>query len=200
MAANNEKAQQDFCKGALDSIQNLLGRMDLKAGIVLTVVGLLSAAVYALAASLWNKTALSSEFRWMMVSILALYFANAVYILWQTTRVFLARPPSVGNYSQAPLMLYPLLISQTFKSDKEYAEKAMQLTHANIIADYSNQIMECSNIYRLKHTHVNRSIGGLRLLFLLWFIFIVAATANLFVQCGDRKDLPLATPKVEMKR
>jgi hypothetical protein len=200
MAANSEKAQQDFCKGALDSIQNLLGRMDLKAGIVLTVVGLLSAAVYALAASILNQAALSSGFRWLLVSVLVLYFISVVHIFWQTTRVFLARPPSVGNYSQAPLMLYPLLISQTFKSDKEYAEKAMQLTHANIIADYSNQIMECSNIYRLKHTHVNRSIGGLRLLFLLWFIFVVAATVNLFVQCGNRKDLPLATPKVEMKR
>jgi hypothetical protein len=50
--ANNEKAQEDFCKGALDSIQNLIGRMDLKAGIVLTMVGLLSATVCALSVTL----------------------------------------------------------------------------------------------------------------------------------------------------
>ena len=178
--ANNDKAQQDFSKGALDGIQTLIGRMDLKAGIVLTLVGLLSAALYALSGSLLGRvpTVLCHQF---LLSVLAVYFLFMTYILWQTTSVFIARPASVGNFSKAPLMLYPLLILKTFKSDKDYAERAANLSHDDILADYANQIMECSNIYKLKHEYVNKSVKALAFLLLPWFIFVVTATSQIFL-------------------
>lgn len=178
---NNEKVQQDFCKGALDSIQSLINRMDLKAGIILTIIGALSAGLYALLGVLTKCDLASLHGNWLLIVVIILYFLNIIYILWQTMSVFLARNATVGNYSQAPLMLYPLLILRAFKSDKDYAERAKQLTHNEIIADYANQVMECSNIYKLKHEHVNKAIKALGLLLLLWLAFIVIATWKIFL-------------------
>jgi len=177
---NNEKVQQDFCKGTLDSIQSLISRMDLKAGIILTVIGALSAGLYALLGVLIKCGLASLHCNLLLMGIIILYFLDIIYILWQTMRVFLARSATVGNYSQAPLMLYPLLILRTFKSDKDYAERAKQLSHNDIIADYANQTMECSNIYKLKHEHVNKAIKALGFLLLLWLIFVVIATWKIF--------------------
>ena len=179
--ANNEKAQQDFCKGSLDSIQILIGRMDLKAGIVLTVVGALSAALYSLFNVFIKQNFLSLWCNLFLGFLIIVYFCCMTYILWQTTRVFLARPASVGNYSEAPLMLYPLLILRTFKSDKDYVERAVKLSHGDMIADYANQIMECSNIYKLKHEHVNKAIKTLAFLLLPWLLFVVIVTWKVFV-------------------
>jgi hypothetical protein len=174
--ADNEKSQQDFCKNALDSVQHLIGRMDLKAGIVITIVGLLSAAIYVLFSALINCMPQENIFKIIIIVSFVCYFGLVISVLMELKRVFLSRPPSLGNYSQAPLMLFPLLILSTFKSDKDYAERALKLTHKDIVADYSNQIMECANIYKLKHDHVNKAIRLLGFLIIIWFLCATLAT------------------------
>lgn len=175
-----QKAQQDFCKETLNNVQSLIGRMDLKAGVVLTIASLLSAAIYALGSCFFSKGVYPQYLCRFLVGALIIYFLLFAYILWEATRVFIARTAMMGNYSGAPQMLYPLLILKTFKSDKDYAEKSANLSHQDILADYANQIMECSNIYRLKHQHVNRAITGLAILLIPWFGFVISVTLYLF--------------------
>jgi len=189
----NKTEQIDFCENSLQNIQNLIARMDLKAGIVLTIAGLLSPGVYPFVVALFEHHA-SATLRFALFCILAIYFVMLIFILWQIRKVFIARPASVGNYSQAPLMLYPFLILKNFKSDKDYAAKALELSHENIISDYANQIMECSNIYSLKHEHVNKAINGLLLLLVPWVLFLATSTGFLLLQ----KDLsdPHSKPEI----
>lgn len=175
-----QKAQQDFCRETLNNVQNLIGRMDLKAGIVLTVASLLSTAIYGLVSCFFSRGVYPQDLCRFLVGVLIIYFLLLAYILWEATRIFIARTAMMGNYSGAPQMLYPLLILKTFKSDKDYAKKSANLSHQDILADYANQIMECSNIYRLKHQHVNRVITGLAILLILWFSFIGSVTLCLF--------------------
>ena len=176
-----QKAQQDFCRETLNNVQSLIGRMDLKAGVVLTVASLLSAAIYALGSCFFSKGVYPQYLCRFLVGAVIIYFLLFAYILWEATRVFIARTAMMGNYSGALQMLYPLLILKTFKSDKDYAEKSANLSHQDILADYANQIMECSNIYRLKHQHVNRAIRTLAVLLIPWFIFVVFVTLHLFL-------------------
>lgn len=175
---NKEKIQQDFCKGALDNIQNLINRMDMKAGIIMTVVGLLSAALYALLAVLIKgKYIIGAGFIFFLV---VFYFCVMTYILWQTMRIFLVRHATFENHSQAPRMLFPLLILQHFKTEKEYAARAIKLTHEDIIADYANQIMECSNIYNLKIEPIDKAIKAMKYLSELWLFVIAIAIWQIY--------------------
>ncbi|MDD5670041.1 MAG: hypothetical protein PHN49_00200 [Candidatus Omnitrophica bacterium] len=175
----NEKQDQiDFCKNSLQNIQNLIARMDLKAGIILTIVGLLSPAIYPFAIALFENC-IHMVVRIGLGLILAVYFIFLALLLWAIRNVFIARPASVGNYAQAPQMLFPQLILKTYKSDKDFKEKATQLTHDDIVADYSNQIMECSFIYELKHNYVNKAIKWLLCLLIPWVLFLMVSSGYL---------------------
>jgi hypothetical protein len=175
---SDKQGQADFCKNSLQNIQNLIARMDLKAGIILTIVGLLSPAIYPFAIALFENC-IHLAVRIILGVILTAYFIFLAFLLWAIRNVFVARPATAGNYSQAPQMLFPQLVVKTFKSDKDFKERALQLTHDDIIADYANQVMECSHIYNLKHGYVNKAIKWLLWLLLPWAFFLVVSSGYL---------------------
>lgn len=178
MDERQQKSQQDFLQKTLDNIQSLIARMDLKAGIVLTIVGLLSPAIYPFVIALFQNC-MHIGVRIGVGVILIFYFAFLWFLLGAVRNVFIARPASLGNFSKAPLMIFPLLILNGYKNDKDYKDAALTLSHENIVADYSNQIMECSHIYKQKHEHVNKAIKWLLWLLVPWALFLMVSSGYL---------------------
>ncbi len=178
---SDKKAQQDFCKGALENIQNLIRFMDIKGGAILTMAGLLTAVLYGLVIFYMDNDAASGKIHYFLLVVVVVYFINLAIVMCKASLIFFARPGDSKNYSSAPLMLFPLLILKNHNTDKDYKERAENLSCEDILADYSNQIIVCSKIYEIKHDHVNSALNWVVLLLIPWFIFISGATIFLFL-------------------
>lgn len=173
-----EATRLAFAQGAFANIQELNRTMDQKANNLLASVALLTAALGILAAGAIDTTPQDNWqclFRGAGVVLLLLYLLVAFNVIYVATKVYQARSHSLRPDTTAPAMLFPLMLLEGYSTNGKpdevaYLNRLMTLEHREILHDYSNQIMEVANIYKVKQSQINVALERFRWLSILWVV------------------------------
>jgi len=152
--------------------------IDFKANFLITAVGLLTTALGVVASMALdvNKTpAVSDWLRIVGALSILLFLLMAFDVTYEATRVYQALPNMLHPNSEAPGLMFPLTVLSRFKvdgnvSEEKYLDRLSSATPQDLLYDYSNQIIEISNIYRFKQAQINLSIRRFQWLSILWII------------------------------
>lgn len=175
----DKKARIEYGWRVLQNVQELIRLMDQKSSFGLVIVGLFSAAAFTLVNAYLGKDSDMGKEKYIVIFLAFWYLFHIGQVFWHAILTLRARPNLLGNNCNAPEMIFPLMLLRRFhSSDSQYLESLSQLQPDKILADYSQQIMENSNIYVLKQYHVNQLFQWLRWSALPWFIGIVIIMAN----------------------
>lgn len=182
-------ARLDFAQRIHANAQNLVRLIDDKSNYLLAVVGLLTAALGALLTQALPLLAVghapganSLALDWALVVralsivVVGVYLIITVIVLYDTSQVYMARPHRLRPDSSSPGLLFPLIILQLYSNSSNrgqadedlYYQRLSTLTPDEILHDYSNQIIEISNIYKIKQSHLNLSTRRFRYLVFNW--------------------------------
>src|SRR5262245_28754481 len=117
------RARLDFAQRCLVNAQELTRYMDQKAGAMLAAIGLLTASLGAFAATVLREfhttisptqigpaLVIGPTSRYVVLAGLPLYFFFAFGALFHTGNVIAARTNRVGAGTDAPRMLFPLML------------------------------------------------------------------------------------------
>jgi hypothetical protein len=176
MLGNEEARREDeiirfrveFAQSAFDSIQQLIRFVDQKSSLVLGVTGLFSTALFVIIDS---RGGWSASTKYVVGSLVLWYVVHAALTMWHAILTFKARPHTLGNRCGAPAMLFPLMILSRYnESDYQYLQALRELESQDILADYAQQVMEISHIYRVKQSHLQRASRQLLWSAVPWFI------------------------------
>ena len=172
------EAKLSFAKDVFANAQDLTKTMDQKANNLLASVALLTAALGILASSAisadthedWQRL-----FKGAGVLLIVVYLLMAFNIIYIATKVYQARTHSVRPNTNAPGMLFPLMLLERYsvegKADENaYLNRLQRLEPKEILHDYANQIVEVSDIYRAKQRLVNLALDRFRELSILWVV------------------------------
>src|SRR5437867_10838393 len=174
------KARLDFAQRCFTSGQELNRNIDFKANFLITAVGLLTTALGVVASAALNIN-MQPQIPWPdllrtlgAVSILA-FLLMAFSVTYSATRVYQALPNMLHPDTEAPGLMFPLTVLSRFKvdgnvSEEKYLDRLSNATPQELLYDYSNQIIEISNIYRYKQAQINLSIKRFQWLSILWII------------------------------
>jgi hypothetical protein len=170
------KYRLDFVQRCFSHIQTLIGFMDQKVGYVIMAIGILTAALgtfadRAFTASLvgWQVTT-----RYAAIAFCLLYLVIAFIIIYTAVRVYTARPGLLRAKTTAPEMLFPLSVLDQFQSDEDkYLRALTTVTPEKILHEYAHDVMELSNIYRIKQSFVNKATDLLKWICLVWVISLL---------------------------
>lgn len=175
-----QNARLYFAQSNLENLQNLVRFIDQKAAFILTAVGVLTAALFTLVAGTVFAPA-RTPFDTIAKVVLGL--TTLVYTILASTVVYaVAQITSAGSSTlkpdtQAPGMIFPLTVLQRYKADEaSYHARLLDLSYEDMLHDYSNQMMEVSNIYQQKHRYVNASVSRFRWLCVAWIIAVLIGT------------------------
>lgn len=165
-----------FAETAFRNAQELNRAIDTKASALLASVGLLTAAVGILASNaLAGKVGMAwpEILRAVGVLFIVVYLLAAFSVTYSATLVYRASPNSLRPDTPAPGMIFPLMIIRRFneggRADEElYLSRLTTATHAELLHDFTNQIVEISNIYESKQRQFNRCIARFQILSVLW--------------------------------
>jgi hypothetical protein len=189
------KARLDYVMRSFANAQDLVRFMDLKAGYLLTAVGLLTTALGIVAAkaldanaSLTWRVELSAPEFIALLKALALisfvaYLLLAFVLLASATKVFKALPNLLKGHSTAPGLIFPLILLERYRGEGDhpnedsYYERLLNVQGDDILHDFANQVMEVSNIYQRKQQQVNASIKWFEYLSVVWIISVILLLA-----------------------
>ena len=199
MDDDGQKEKQDqrrieFARHGFDNVQSLIRFMDQKSGFTLVVLALLSAAFVSILGLYFDKGSPLGDERLVVFGAAAVYLLCAVSALSHCLRTIRARPNVLGNHCAAPGMLFPFIIKDVFGlSDARYLDKLKGLECQEMLADYSQQLMENSNIYLEKSRHVNLTLYWLHWIIFPWVAALATIVGHILLKdyvCGCT--LPLA--------
>jgi hypothetical protein len=169
--------QLEFARDCLANTQQLIRFMDEKSGFLLAAVGMLTAALGTLAVrafsvriaggwlSIWRDLAGAFAFCYLLLAFAVIYLA---------TRVLAARAHRLKPDSTAPGLIFPLTLLKRYQHDEDlYHERLIGCSPRELLHDYSNSMLETSNIYRIKQTHINHCVMLFRWLSLLWLASVL---------------------------
>lgn len=170
------RVRVEFAQSAYDSIQQLIRFVDQKSSLVLGVTGLSSTALFVVI-DLPGGWGASTDY---ILGALALwYMVHAALTIWHAILTFNARPNALGNRCGAPAMLFPLMILSRYEeSDVAYLRALRKLGPEDILADYAQQVMEVSHIYRVKQSHLQRAAKHLLWSAIPWFLLTATGIAT----------------------
>ncbi len=178
------RTRLDFAQRCFTNAQELTRLMDQKANYILAAVGLLTAALGSLAS---RALEITPDANWLWLKPAGAVFTVAYMLIafatiYNATRVYIATPHSLRPRTSAPGLLFPLMLLERFRTDtgpdeELYFDKLSVLTPKDILRDYSNQIVEISNIYQSKQRRINLSIGLFRGLIGCWIITLLLLLA-----------------------
>ena len=160
-----------FAERSFINAQELVRFMDQKAGFLLAGVGILTAALgtFGKDALLNSASAANPVMFRIAAAVTILYVVMAFATIYSAAWVFSASAPKLSKDSHSAGMLFPLIVlSKHNKDEQRYASALTALEAQDIIDDYSNQILEISNIYSEKHARINVSMKLFRASAILW--------------------------------
>jgi hypothetical protein len=165
--------------------------MDLKANYVLSAVALMTAAVGIVASKALDANP-TETWRLAVKLVAMLFFAGyvvvAFLVIYNATQVFRALPSMLSRKTNnVPGLIFPLAVITKYKSeegldDEMYFHKLVNVTPEEMLRDYSNQVVEISNIYARKQAQINKSLGFFRWLTIYWVASILLLLATILVK------------------
>lgn len=177
------RSRLDFAERCFINVQDLSRFMDQKASYVIAAVALLTTALGTIAlASGAFQAATDSDWRLVLrglgIVLILGYLVMAFLVIYAATRVYSALPHLLRRRTEAPGLIFPLIVLSRFRIDDEvdeemYYEKLSSVAPHDILRDYSNQIVEISNIYQLKQRRINESLRFFRWLTINWIVTMV---------------------------
>jgi hypothetical protein len=175
-----QNARLYFAQSNLENLQNLVRFIDQKAAFILTAVGVLTAALFTLVAGTVFAPARTT---FDTIAKIVLGLTTLAYTILASTVVYaVAQITSAGSSTlkpdtRAPGMIFPLTLLQRYNADEaSYHARLLDLSYADMLHDYANQMMEVSNIYQQKHRYVNSSVSRFRWLSVAWIIAVLIGT------------------------
>jgi hypothetical protein len=185
------KGRLDFAERCLANAQDLSRFMDLKANYVLSAVALMTAAVGIVASKALDANP-TETWRIAVKLIAMLFFAGyavvAFLVIYNATQVFRALPSMlVRKTANVPGLIFPLAIINKYQGnegldDELYFHKLVNVTPEEMFRDYSNQIVEVSNIYARKQAQINKSLGFFRWLTIYWVVAILLLLVTILLK------------------
>lgn len=166
------REQLVFAQRAFVNAQELVRFMDQKAAFLLATVGIATSALSALALAILRQSADVPKYLVVPTVVLALvYVLLSVVLIWTATAVFAARTHGIRSDSNAPGLLFPLIVLKKHdKNEDAYRRALASTTFEELLAEYSNQIMEVSNIYAEKQKRINLALLLFQVLIVLWTV------------------------------
>jgi hypothetical protein len=175
----------DFAQRCFVNIQELNRFMDQKAGLLIAAVGILTAAIGTLATKSLSAAAASELQVWLRLisgGLLAVYLFTGFLAVFSATRVFAALGNILRPETSSPGLIFPLILLSRYKADEDsYFARLSTSAPEDFLRDYSNQIMEISNIYRSKQRLVNLSVARFKWLSILWIAAMLVLGSMLFL-------------------
>ncbi len=175
-------ARLAFAERCYINAQELNRSIDLKSNFLLAAVGLLTGAVGLLASSaLAGKTSLEwpGILRGAGVLLILVYLLVAFSVVYSATSVYRAVPNVLRPETNAPGMIFPLMLLARFQKDEipdeeVYLNRLSTASAQDLLHDYANQIVEVSHIYKLKQSEINRSLQRFHWMSVLWIMTMLA--------------------------
>jgi hypothetical protein len=172
------RSRLDFAQRAFMNAQELSRMLDQKASFLLSAVGLLTTALGIIAARALDAPSTSPVHDAVHLAGLiffVLYVVIAVLVVWFSTQAFRASAHTLRPGTQAPGLLFPLLLLSRIKDgdsvdDRLYFESLNHVSVPDILRDYANQVVEISAIYERKQKAVNRSVALFQWLTMCWIV------------------------------
>jgi hypothetical protein len=178
---NLARLKQDFAEKCFSNAQDLSRMMDQKAGYLLSAVGLLTTALGIVAAKALDVVPASTSTMVIKAAGSAFFLAyviDAFLVVYNATRVYQALPNTMKRNPEAPGLIFPLVILNSYKTDQRtdeeiYYHKLLEINHIQILHDYANEIVDISLIYQRKQRYVNRGAGLFRWLSMFWIVTLL---------------------------
>jgi hypothetical protein len=177
------RSRLDFAERCFINVQDLSRFMDQKASYVIAAVALLTTALGTIALATGAfQAATGSDWHTMLrgvgIVLILGYLVMAFLVIYSATRVYSALPHMLRRRTEAPGLIFPLIVLSRFRIDDEvdeemYYEKLSSVAPHDILRDYSNQIVEISNIYQLKQRRINASLRFFGWLTINWIVTMV---------------------------
>lgn len=166
------REQLAFAQRAFVNAQELIRFMDQKAAFILATVGVVTSALAALTVTVLRQNADAPLYLLATTAFLGLcYVLVSVIVIWTATVVFAAKSNTLRPASSAPGLLFPLIVLKKHARDESrYFEALRASSSGDLLAEYSNQIMELSNIYSDKQQRINLTLTLFQTLIVLWIV------------------------------
>ena len=179
------RARLDFAQRAFTNAQDLNRMMDQKASFLLSAVGLLTTALGLVAVRALDvpaALAVHDAVHMAGAFFFVVYVTIAVLIVFLSTQVFRASGRLLRPDTEAPGLLFPLLLLRRIRDgenpdERVYFQSVSQVSIVQILRDYAHQVVEISAIYDRKQQMVNRSTALFQWLALCWIITMLLFVA-----------------------
>ena len=183
------QTQIAFAQATFANIQDLNRTMDAKANYLLASVALLTAALGLVVS---RAVAVTAQEDWQRllkgagITFTLLYLLLAFAVIFVATSIYQARSQRPTVVTEAPGMLFPLMILNRYTVDGEaheraYLDRLRTLQADDILQDYSNQIVEVSIIYEEKQKKVNLCLDLFRWTGILWLVTMLVVVLVIVV-------------------
>lgn len=149
--------------------------MDQKAAFLLATVGVATSGLTILTVTILRQNTAAPPYLLIPALFLALlYVLTSAVIIWVATAVFGARTHGLRRQSTAPGLLFPLIVLEKHRKDEDaYAGILAATSFGDLLAEYSNQVMEVSHIYSVKQRRINTALLLFQALLVMWALELV---------------------------
>lgn len=178
------KARLDYVQRCFQNVHELNRMMDQKANFLLAAVALITGALAVIATAPLNRKTPEDWQVYLRIAafvFLLIYLFVAFRVIVVTTQVFRAIGTMVSPNTRAPGLLFPLMIMERYANEDAYRNKSSSLTYDDIFEDYSNQIIEVSNIYSYKQKVMSQAMDAFHVLVWLWLATICLEALTAFL-------------------
>jgi hypothetical protein len=184
------KLKQEFAEKCFTNAQELSRMMDQKAGYLLSAVGLLTTALTVVAAKVMDANPPGTAAGLLKVAgnvFFVAYVVAAFLVVYNSTRVFQAKPHSRDRSPHAPGLIFPLVLLDRYRKDERtdeeiYFHKLLEIGPLQMLHDYASEIVNISFIYRDKQKQVNLGAAQFRWLSVLWIVTLLLFLGTLVLR------------------
>jgi hypothetical protein len=183
------RLRQEFAERCFSNAQDLSRMMDQKAGYLLSAVGLLTTALGIVAAQALAVAPANTSTMVIKAAgsvFFVAYVIDAFLVVYYATRVFQALPNTMQRSPDAPGLIFPLVILNSYKTDRKtgeetYYHKLLEISHSQILHEFANEVVDISLIYQRKQRYVNRGAGLFRWLSIFWIVTLLLYMGTVIV-------------------
>jgi len=177
--------QFHFAMHGLQNSQDLVRFLDQKAGLVITAVSILTAAIGALLIEAVKSApvgVVGVAFRGAIGIGVLMYMLLAFTVISWAIRVLMPAVNRLLPDTQALGLIFPLMVLQRTKADdRVYAQRVAQASIEDLIYDFGNQILEVSYVYQEKHDQLGKVMRYFRWLSILWILLMLLLSISVAI-------------------
>lgn len=174
--------QFNFAMQGLQNSQDLVRFLDQKAGLVITAVSILTAAIGALLIEAIRGAPVGVfglAIRGAIGVGVLLYMLLAFAVISWAIRVLMPAVNRLLPDSHALGLIFPLMVLQrTDADDAVYTRRVVQASIEDLIHDFANQILEVSYVYKEKHEQLGKVMRYFRWLSILWVLLMLLLSVS----------------------